>query len=76
MDGDTTGPARAGGRAAAAAARIETSLTKIEQEWKTRIHNRLLEVIDLSLIASEGQNDLGHSRQRTWAGLHRAPRQA
>jgi pilus assembly protein CpaF len=56
MDGDTTGPARAGGRAAAAAARIETSLTKIEQEWKTRIHNRLLEVIDLSLIGTLGDD--------------------
>jgi pilus assembly protein CpaF len=37
-----------------AAPAAETSLSKLESEWKGRIHTRLLEVIDLSLIGSLG----------------------
>ena len=53
-DGDTAQQARAGARSANVGTRIETSLGKIEQEWKTKTHSRLLEVIDLSLIGTLG----------------------
>jgi pilus assembly protein CpaF len=54
-DGDPAALARTGARNSAAA-RIDTSLGKVELEWKTKIHARLLEVIDLSLIGTLGDD--------------------
>jgi pilus assembly protein CpaF len=41
-------------RSGVPAARVDTALSKIEQEWKSKTHSRLLEVIDLSLIGTLG----------------------
>jgi pilus assembly protein CpaF len=45
---------RSGTRSAPGAAFAEASLSKLQLEWKARIHSRLLEVIDLSLIGTLG----------------------
>jgi pilus assembly protein CpaF len=45
---------RLAGRPGIAGAATETSLSRVEQEWKTRMHGRLLDVIDLSLIGTLG----------------------
>src|SRR5687768_11278957 len=55
-EAETTPSTRVGMRSGGTAARIETSLSKIEQEWKTKTHARLLEVIDLSLIGTLGDD--------------------
>jgi pilus assembly protein CpaF len=53
---DLGSSARNGTRNGNAGARSETSLTMLEQEWRNRIHSRLLEVIDLSLIGALGDD--------------------
>jgi pilus assembly protein CpaF len=49
-------PPRAQARDAGAAASGDTSLSRLELEWKSKIHSRLLEVIDLSLIGTLGDD--------------------
>jgi pilus assembly protein CpaF len=47
---------RVGARSSGSAGPAEGSLSKLELEWKGRIHSRLLEVIDLSLIGTLGDD--------------------